>query len=243
MRALPLALLVWPSLATAAVLNVEFKFTPFLGDAAKEEKVESVPGIARVVLNGVPYAEQLVQKQELPVMFDEREIAPAVWVPVESMGPAVRKGKNSIRIEFDPSDPKTSYTAQLRWASVTDRVREEKQPGGGSSTNQAVYKALDGQQGVDVAKVRKAKCLDAAYNAGVGLAGPSTDQLEYLTPGRPEVVIQRKDGSPLYAPDRAAFDKIKGDETQMCAGVALMAAYPQRLVVVHAPEGAWQPVP
>jgi hypothetical protein len=61
MRALPLALLVWPPLATAAVLNVEFKFTPFLGDPAKEEKVESVPGIARVALSSrcrerAPYA-------------------------------------------------------------------------------------------------------------------------------------------------------------------------------------------
>src|SRR5262245_10835796 len=158
MRALPLALLVWPSLATAAVLNVEFKFTPFLGDAAKEEKVESVPGIARVVLNGVPFAEQLVQKPQLPVMFDEREIAPAVWVPVESMGSAVRKGKNTIRIEFEPTDPKTAYTAQLRWASVTDQVREEKQPGGGSSTNQA-------DQGVETKQVTGTVVFERSFTA------------------------------------------------------------------------------
>jgi hypothetical protein len=219
MRTPLLALALWPSLAAAGVLNVEFKFTPFTGDA-KADHVESVPGTARVLLNGVPFAEQPVQQQTLPVMFDEREVASAVWVPVASMGPAVRKGKNTIRVEFEPNDPKLAYTAQLRWASVTDQVREE----GTRSTNQAdegveskpatgpitlertftadfakdqpwhhyhavttltdadkeqlaklagervgwftppfaaIYKALDGQEGVKVAEVRKAKCLDA----------------------------------------------------------------------------------
>jgi hypothetical protein len=71
---------------------------------------------------------------------------------------------------------------------------------------------------------------------------PPADQLEFLTPGGPEVVVQRKDGTPLYMPDEAAFAKIKGDEKQMCASVALMVAFPPRLVVVKTPEGAWQSV-
>ena len=298
MRTTLLALALWPSLAVAGVLNVEFKFTPFTGDP-KEDHVESVPGTARVLLNGVPFAEQPVQQQTLPVMFDEREVAPAVWVPVASMGPTVRKGKNIIRIEFQPNDPKLAYTAQLRWASVTDQVREE----GTRSTNQAdegveskpatgpitlertftadfakdqpwhhypavttltdadkeqlaklaadrvgwftppfaaIYRALDGQEGVKVAEVRKAKCLDAAHAAGVRFPAPPADQLDFVTPGGPEVVIRRKDGTPLYMPDQAAFAKIKGDEKQMCAGVALMAVFPPRLVAVKTPEGAWQ---
>ncbi len=299
MRQIVLALLLVPSLAAGGVLNVEFKFTPFTGDI-KEDHVESVPGTARVLLNGVPYAEQPVQKQSLPVMFDEREVAPSVWVPVESMGSAVRKGKNTIRFEFTPTDTKSPYTAQLRWATVTDQVREE----GTRSTNQAdegveskpatgpvslertftadfakdqpwhhypavtslsdadkeqlaklvtdragwfappydaIYKVLDGKEGVKTAEVRKAKCLDAAHAAGVRFPPPAADQLEFVTPGGPEVVVQRKDGTPLYAPDQAAFAKVK-ESQQMCAGMALMLVFPPRLVVVKTPEGAWQAV-
>jgi hypothetical protein len=65
MRQILLALALSPSLAAAGVLNVEFKFTPFTGDT-KEDHFESVPGTARVLLNGVPYAEQPVQEQTLP---------------------------------------------------------------------------------------------------------------------------------------------------------------------------------
>ena len=301
MRPIVLTLLLWPALAAAGVVNVEFKFTPFTGDSTKEDHVESVPGQVRILLNGVPSTDQPVQKQTLPVLFDEHEVAPSVWVPVESMGAAVRKGKNTIRFEFTPTDPKTQYTAQLRWASVTDQVREE----GTRSTNQAdegveskaatgpvsiertftaefakdrpwhhypaittlsdgdkqqlaklvadrvgwfappydaIYKALDAQGGVKTADVRKAKCLDAAHAAGVRFPAPAADELAFLTPGGPEVVVQRKDGSPLYMPDEAAFAKIKGEEKQMCAGVALMVAFPPRLVLVKTPEGSWQSV-
>lgn len=123
------------SLAQAKVLNVEFKFTPFTGDP-KADKVQAVPGTARVYLNNVFIAEQSVQGEELPVLFDEREIAAAVWVPVESLGPALRKGKNTIRIEFDPSKA-GEYTARLHWAEVTDQVQEEEGPGTYRGTNMA----------------------------------------------------------------------------------------------------------
>ncbi len=39
---------------------------------------------------------------------------------MESAGPAVRKGRNRIRIEFDPVDAKAAYRARLSWATVTD---------------------------------------------------------------------------------------------------------------------------
>lgn len=76
--------------ASAAVLNVEFKFTPYTGDPAGET-VDSVAGTARVFLNGVPVIEQEVRRQTLPVMFEEREIGPAVWLPAASLGAADRK--------------------------------------------------------------------------------------------------------------------------------------------------------
>jgi hypothetical protein len=131
-----LALVLCPALVTAKVLNVEFKFTPYTGDT-KDDKVTTVPGTARIFLNNVPIGEQEVRKDEVPVIFDEREIASAVWVPVESLGPAVRKGKNTFRVEFLPTNAKATYKAQLRWASVTDEVREEESPGEYKGTNQA----------------------------------------------------------------------------------------------------------
>jgi hypothetical protein len=131
-------LLIWSSMAMAKVINVEFKFTPFVGDPAKSKTVETVPGRALVYVNNVPIAEKDVEKKEVPVLFEEREIAAPVWVPVLSLGPVLRKGKNSIRIEFEPADPKAKYRAQLRWASVTDQAaKTEDREGRIRETNQA----------------------------------------------------------------------------------------------------------
>ncbi|MGI8889531.1 MAG: hypothetical protein ACR2G0_01950 [Chthoniobacterales bacterium] len=115
------------SLAPAAVINVEFKFAPFTGDPAKEQEVTAVPGKARVFINNVPFADQQLTAEKIPVS-DEHEVAPAVWAPMNSAGPIVRKGKNKIRIEFTPDDPKQIYRAQFRWAEVTDAVTEEAAP-------------------------------------------------------------------------------------------------------------------
>ena len=122
--------------ASAAVVNVEFKFTPFLGNPAKQDHVQAVPGKARVFLNNALLAEQIVNEGEVAVLFEAREIAASVWLPVASVGPALRKGKNKIRIEFEPADNKIKYRAQLRWASVTDETTEQSAPGSGQSTNQ-----------------------------------------------------------------------------------------------------------
>jgi hypothetical protein len=146
-----LFLLVLPP-ARAAVINVEFKFTPFVGDPAKDEKVTTVPGKAAIFINDVPFAEQEVQDNEVPVLFDEHEVAQAVWVPMSSVGPAVRKGKNKLRIEFTPNDAAKPYRAQLRWASVTDSTTTEEEPGSMRSTNQA-------GEGVDDRKNLKGKAI------------------------------------------------------------------------------------
>ena len=130
-------LLLLPWSTRGAVINVEFKFTPFLGDPAKDEKVTTVPGKAAIFINNVPFAEQEVHEDQLPVLFDEHEVAPSVWVPMSSVGPIVQKGKNRIRIEFSPNDTTKAYRAQLRWASVTDATKEEEEPGSIRSTNQA----------------------------------------------------------------------------------------------------------
>jgi hypothetical protein len=130
--------LAWSSLAMAGVINVEFKFTPFVGDPAKSDTVETVPGKASVYVNNVPITDREISKREVPVLFKEREISPSIWVPMHSIGPVLRKGKNTIRIEFEPTSPKAPYRAQLRWAQVTDQtaVRTEDSPGRLSETNQ-----------------------------------------------------------------------------------------------------------
>lgn len=285
----------------AKVLNVEFKFTPFTGDV-KEDHVQSVAGKARVLINNVPLPDQEVEAQSLPVMFDEREIAPAVWIPIQSLGAIVRHGKNTIRIEFTPSDTAAQYHAQLRWASVLDSVKEEDNGGARRSTNQdnegvetkdgsgpltfereftadfaddkpfhhyppitaltdddkteltalvksrvdalkpdfsAIYKLVQqAKPDARIAQIRKAKCLDAAYAAGVRMTAPDDADLQFVTTGQPEVIIQRAEGE-LFSVNRDAFAKLKGDEAKMCAAMTLGMAFPARLIVVKDADGKW----
>ena len=105
-----LLLLLAVPLTRAAVINVEFKFTPFLGDPAKDMEVMMVPGKAVVFINNVTIAEQEVREEKSPVLFDEHEVSAAIWVPMSSAGPVVRKGKNKIRIEFTPNDAAKSLS-------------------------------------------------------------------------------------------------------------------------------------
>jgi hypothetical protein len=53
------------------------------------------------------------------------------------------------------------------------------------------------------------------------------------------VVVGRKAGW-LYPFDQKTFAKVKGEQVQMCAGVALSVAYPPRLVVAKTPDGRWE---
>jgi hypothetical protein len=308
-RLLVLCVLAVPAFASAKVVNVELKFTPYVGDAAKADTVDSVSGSAAIFVNGVPYADQLVRKDSVPVQSEGREIAAAVWLPIESLGPVVRKGKNTIRIEFTPDDPGTAYRARLSWVSVTDEEapggKDGKPTGKLTATNMTapgkdekaatgkivmahtisadfapdvpwhhypsvttlsdddkqklaalvlarvgvfkpdfadMYRLLEGDQRLDVAKIKEAKCVEAAYAAGVRLDAPTAEQLEYVVTNNPEVVVRRK-GRHLYAPaDASAFGKIEGEEKQMCAGIALSLAFPPRLTAVRDPDGKWRVV-
>ncbi len=134
--ALALLLLAAP-LASAAIINVEFKFTPFIGNPAAEDHVLSVAGKAQVFLNDVPYGvEQEVKDEQVMVLFEDHEVSPAVWMPISSAGALVRKGKNKFRIEFMPNDLAKPYRAQLRWDSVTDQATDDFAGNSGKSTNQ-----------------------------------------------------------------------------------------------------------
>lgn len=288
----------------AAVINVEFKFTPFVGDPAKADKVETVAGNARVFLNNIFLVEQPVRQDKVPVMFDAREVAPAVWLPVASVGPALRKGRNRIRIEFQPNDGKLAYRAQLRWAAVNDSATEERGQGSVKATNQsaegvedkpakgalvmerefdadfaieqpwhryppvkevsdadrkalqalvktraetfkptfdAVYKILAANPQIRVEDVKRLKCLDKVYAAGLRIAAPAPESLDIALSGAAEVVLRRKGSDQLFQPNNPALiGKLKDEDTQMCAGFALYTAYPPKLVAVRNPQGAWE---
>ncbi|MDM7915394.1 MAG: hypothetical protein QUU85_09035 [Candidatus Eisenbacteria bacterium] len=290
------------SAAAAEVVNVEFKFTPFTGDPENDDAVKTVAGTARVFLNQVPYAEQEVSEGEAPVMFEEREIAPSVWLPVASCGPALRHGKNTVRVEFEPADPEAPYHAQFSWASVLDETTEESEPGHYAATNQAdegmedreakgtvvferefqadfaedlpwhhypvvtaltdadrqalaelvarrvaafapdfqqVYALLEGSGDIQVEEVKKAKCLDQAWAAGLRIAAAPPADIEFVTTGNPEVVVRAKEGILFSPTDPAVFEKIEDEDMQMCALVTLGTVFPPKLVVVRGPKGEW----
>lgn len=305
-RNLLLGVLTWLSLTgvQAAVVNVEFKFTPFVGDPAKADKVDTVGGKARVYVNNIFVAEQPVRADSVPVMFEAREVGPAVWVPTASLGPVLRKGANRIRIEFEPEDGKTSYRARLAWAQVNDAATEERRDGAMTSTNQSgegqedktvkgtvvlerafeapfaveqpwhkyapvaevgdadrkalvalvkaradafkpkfetIYKILAAHPQIKVADVKRIKCLEKVYAAGLRVLAPAPEQLDIGLTGAAEVVLRRKDSDQLYQPNNPnVFEKLKGEEMQMCAGFALFAAYPPRLVAVRNPKSGWE---
>jgi hypothetical protein len=302
-KALIASMLLWGECAMAAVINFEVQFTPFTGDLAKSE-VQTVAGKASVYLNNVPIAEQDVEKKSVPVLFDNREIAPAVWVPVKSLGGLVRKGKNTLRIEFVPSDASAAYQSRLQWNEVTDRIRDQRSGGSGTSTNrggegmetkqsqgkvvfekefvgdfatelpwhkypsvaslsdddkqklaalvkeradafkpkfETIYQILGSKPEIQVAEIRKIGCLEKAHAAGVRVPVPAATELEFATTGTAAVVIGRKAGW-LYPFDQKTFARVKGEEVQMCAGIALSIAYPPRLVVAKTPDGRWEVV-
>ena len=297
-------LLFWSSMAMAKVVNVEFKFTPFVGDPAKAKTVETVPGKALVYINNVPIAETNVEKKEVPVLFEEREIASSVWMPVQSLGPVLRKGKNSIRIEFEPADPKAKYRAQLRWTSVTDQISKSKDSEGRiRETNQAdegvddrnvsgrvvferefvadfaadlpwhqypavkslsdddrqmlakivkeradsfkpdftkAYKLLEGNQNINLPGVKKIRCLNKGFAAGVRVGFQPLDQLDFVMTGNPEVVVRSKKGVLFFPINPKALDRIKEDEVQMCIMMVFSVLFPPRLVFIRSASGKWE---
>lgn len=138
MKTLAFALLLLAApLAPAAIINVEFKFTPFNGNPATADHVTSVAGKAQIYLNNIPYGvEQELKDEQVMVLFEDHEVTPAVWLPISSAGSLVRRGKNKFRIEFTPNDLTKTYRAQLHWDSVTDQVTDDFAGNSGKTTNQ-----------------------------------------------------------------------------------------------------------
>jgi len=106
---------------------------------------------------------------------------------------------------------------------------------------EAIYRILGTKPEVQVAEIRKIGCLEKAHAAGVRVPVPATSELEFATTGSAAVVVARKAGW-LYPFDEKTFARVKGEQVQMCAGIALSIAYPPRLVVARAPDGRWEVV-
>ena len=198
---------------------------------------QSVAGRARVLINNVPMADQAIE---------EREVAPAVWIPTESLGAVVRHGRSSSSTSSRPTSPSTSpFTTTPRVSNLTDddeaqlTALVQARVDAFKPDFSAIYKVVQqAKPDARIADIRKAKCLDAAYAAGVRMTAPTGDQLQFVTTGQPEVIIQRTSGE-LFATDPKAFAKLKGDEAKMCAGMTLGMAFPARLIVVKGPDGTW----
>jgi hypothetical protein len=248
---------------------------------------------------------QEVRKDSLQVLFDEREISPSVWLPASSIGAVLRKGKNSIRVEFVPADGTAPYTARLSWASVMDQASEKMEGGRYQATNESntgredkkskgkvamerefradfaadqpwhhyppitslsdgdrqslallvkkradtfkpdfaqVYELLAKFPNLTPEEMKKAKCLDKAYAAGIRVNAPSGEKLRFTMTGNPEVVVGREDNAPLFPFDENSFERIEGEDLRMCAAVAMSLAFPPKLVAVKSPSGKWDVV-
>jgi len=158
-KALAVLLMIFPVLATAAVVNVEFHFAPYTGNPDTEDVIVFVPGQTRLFVNGLPFAEVEVREQKYQIIFSDREISSApVSLTGESFGALLRKSTNTLRVEFVPADAQRTYTAELRWASVTDGVTETRTEQGVSSTNLA-------QQGRDRQTVQGTAVLEREFQA------------------------------------------------------------------------------
>lgn len=101
--------------------------------------------------------------------------------------------------------------------------------------------ATPGMQ-LDLEGIRKAKILDTGYKAGLRVAAPAADTLDFVLTGNPEVLIRSKTGRPLFQIDPKAFGRIKGDELQMGLAMVLGVLYPQQLVAVRDAAGKWAAV-
>lgn len=294
---LPVLLAAVPTDALAGTVGFELSFAPFTGDLAADA-VAAVPGTVSVWLDGIFVAEQPVAAEELMVLFDAREVSPALWLPTSSHTELLHPGENHYRLVFTPDDPATPYTAQLRWASVSDVTREERRDGALRGTNLATqglenreatgsvtfegtfladwataqpwhawpavdtvtpadrtwiamllaqrtswflppFEILHGQlkrtRGIDAAHIRKARCLEAAWKAGLRITAAPAESLEIETTGTAVVVLR---GEP-YRANREVLGDIHDPEKAFCAAVALGAIYAPPVRLVRRADGFW----
>lgn len=119
--ALAASLVIVPAVAHAAVSGLEFSFSPYLGNPDQNDAIMLVGGEARIYVNGLPHIEVEVRERKHVMNSAGRDITPAaVIIDVASFGTLLRKGRNTLRVDFFPADYKRAYTVELRWTPVGD---------------------------------------------------------------------------------------------------------------------------
>lgn len=104
----------------------------------------------------------------------------------------------------------------------------------------AAYEFLAADSRVDAAELRKLKCVEKAHRAGLKVKGPAAGQLIIALTGNQEVVLRVKSG-PLYAPvDESIFEKIKDESIMRCMIPVVEVLFPEKLLAVKNPSGAWE---
>jgi hypothetical protein len=98
---------------SAEIVNAEFGFDMYTGDRSKQSKLKAVPGRMRVFFNDISFRNQKSFDRELAVMSGN--IMSGNGIFVSRAGPIIRKGKNSIRVEFEATDSNVEYNATLAW--------------------------------------------------------------------------------------------------------------------------------
>ncbi len=104
------------------------------------------------------------------------------------------------------------------------------------------YKFIDADARFYGAELRKLKCVEKAYAAGLLVQGPATGQLDILLSGNQEVVLRAKSG-PLYNPvDESIFGRIKDQSIMRCMIPVMEVLFPERIIAVKNPSGVWEEV-
>ncbi|KZE32816.1 hypothetical protein EV683_103163 [Crenobacter luteus] len=158
--------------------GMEFRFTPFRGDEAGSARVDVVPGVARIFLNDALHAVQALKKRPAPVDADEREVAPAVQLSLDAFASRLRRGENTLRIEFVPAEPKRRYRAQFGW-----RVQDAAT---GAGRFGVVTSSQSGWQTRDATGTLRfeSRFETATLDADGLTVAPSLDGEASVTPGR-----------------------------------------------------------
>jgi hypothetical protein len=109
-------LVIFASIACAEVVGV--RFAAYAGDPEKDpQSIQQLPGVLRVFVNQYLYAEHKMKSKNyrFPRSAQSRK---SLGIAVKEFGPRVRRGKNTIELEFEPADANQDYFASISVVSV-----------------------------------------------------------------------------------------------------------------------------
>ncbi|AXK39482.1 hypothetical protein DWG20_08565 [Crenobacter cavernae] len=226
-----MALLLGASALAQAEVNMEFKFTPFVGAENEAGKIEVMPGTARIYVNGALHSERKLAKAS--VLADGGGVAPSLSLPVSSLGEKLKRGANTLRVEFRPADANKRYRVQFGWAAASDSIGAADDAGRRRSGNQA---SSTGRQTRDaVGPV----AFESRFSA---IAAVESDALDAETVGKRD----KADGSDQVAGEAMRRNDLAGarpPEIPADAGATQLPNLPNTPPPSAAPPAASAPPP